>query len=204
MNWNVNHDLLDMVLDNISNELQVLEAVRNENNVITDFKYLVGSKDAYGIREDLAGRSVLSVYPWKKQTGLFDRFVRLLETDEPVDTIVQRHMNGHAKWYHIKAKKFNDGLILYREDITTAKQAEERIMQLNRALLARNRQLEALSSELKTLNTIAANDYNETLKHLYNSMEFIINNDAANLSDAGRANIRRAQAAIQKNEIADR
>jgi light-regulated signal transduction histidine kinase (bacteriophytochrome) len=54
---------------------------------------------------------------------------------------------------------------------------------------------------LKTFNTIAANDYNETLKHLYNSMEFIVNNDARNLSDTGKANIRRAQAAIQKMKL---
>src|SRR5258708_7526219 len=82
-----------------------------------------------------------------------------------------------------------------------AKQAEEKIMQLNRALFSKNRELEALSSELKTFNTIAANDYNETLKHLYNSMEFIVNNDARNLSDAGKANIRRAQASIQKMKL---
>jgi light-regulated signal transduction histidine kinase (bacteriophytochrome) len=74
-------------------------------------------------------------------------------------------------------------------------------MQLNKALFFKNRELEALASELKTFNSIAANDYNETLKHLYNSMEFIITNDAKNLSDAGKANIRRAQAAIQKMKL---
>jgi light-regulated signal transduction histidine kinase (bacteriophytochrome) len=39
------------------------------------------------------------------------------------------------------------------------------------------------------------------LKNVYNSMEFIVNNDAKNLSDAGKANIRRAQAAIQKMKL---
>jgi light-regulated signal transduction histidine kinase (bacteriophytochrome) len=105
------------------------------------------------------------------------------------------------RWHHVRAKKFNNGLIVQREDITASKQAEEKIMQLNMALFAKNRKLEALSSELKTFNNIAANDYKETLKHLYNSMEFIINNDAKNLSDAGKANIRRAQAAIQKTKL---
>ena len=131
---------------------------------------------------------------------LFDRFVSVIRTGEPLDIIFQDG-NDQNKWYHIRAKKFNNGLIVQREDITAAKQAEEKIMQLNMALFAKNRKLEALSSELKTFNTIAANDYNETLKHLYNSMEFIINNDAKNLSDAGKANIRRAQAAIQKTKL---
>jgi len=128
---------------------------------------------------------------------LFDQFVNVVGTGEPLDMTCQ----DQERWYHVKAQKFNNGLIVYREDITITKQAEEKIMQLNRALYAKNRKLEALSSELKTFNTIAANDYNETLKHLYNSMEFIINNDAKNLSDAGKANIRRAQAAIQKTKL---
>jgi len=123
--------------------------------------------------------------------------VNVIETTEPLDIIVQ----DQDRWHRVKAQKFNNGLIVYREDITVAKQAEEKIMQLNMALFAKNRKLEVLSSELKTFNTIAANDYNETLKHLYNSMEFIINNDAKNLSDAGKANIRRAQAAIQKTRL---
>ena len=82
-----------------------------------------------------------------------------------------------------------------------ARQAEERLMQLNRALFAKNRELEALSSELKTFNTIAANDYNDTLRNLYTSMEFIVSNDARSLSDSGKANVRRAQAAIQKLKL---
>ena len=125
--------------------------------------------------------------------------MNVIETNEPLDMIF--HTWTQNRWHHVRAKKFNNGLIVYREDITAAKQAEEKIMQLNMALFAKNRKLEALSSELKTFNTIAANDYNETLKHLYNSMEFIINNDAKNLSDAGKANIRRAQAAIQKTKL---
>jgi signal transduction histidine kinase len=201
MNWNLNNDLLDTVLDTISNEVQVLEAVRDGDGRIIDFKYSLGSKDSYGVREDMTGKSLLSVYPWKKENGLFDRFVDVVETTESVDTVFPRNENSYVKWYHIKAKKFNDGLILYREDVTMAKQAEEKIMQLNRALLSKNRELETLSSELKTFSTIAANDYNDTLKHLYNSLEFIVSNDAANLSDAGKANIRRAQGAIQKMKL---
>jgi light-regulated signal transduction histidine kinase (bacteriophytochrome) len=68
-------------------------------------------------------------------------------------------------------------------------------------LFAKNRELETMSSELKTFNTIAANDYNETLRNLYTSMEFIVSKDAKNLSDPGRANVRRAQAAIQKLKL---
>jgi len=201
MNPSLDTQLLETVFETISDEIHVLEAVRDNNDVITDFRYLMGTKAAYGGIEDLTHKLMLSVYPWKKEKGLFDRFVKVVETSMPVDVIIPVIENGGSKWFHIKGKKFNNGLIINREDVTDAKQAEEKIMQLNRALFSKNRELEALSSELKTFNTIAANDYNETLKHVYNSMEFIVNNDARNLSDTGKANIRRAQAAIQKMKL---
>ncbi len=189
MSLNLDNQLLEALFETISNEVHVLESVRNSDHTITDFKSLIGNKAA-----NTSGNGRLDHH-------LFDQFVDVVETGEPLDTILQYRENGQTRWYHVKAKKFNNGLIAYREDITIAKQAEEKIMQLNTALFAKNRKLEALSSELKTFTTIAANDYNETLKHLYNSMEFIINNDARNLSDAGKANIRRAQAAIQKMKL---
>jgi light-regulated signal transduction histidine kinase (bacteriophytochrome) len=187
MSLNLDNQLLEALFETISNEVHVLEAVRNSDHVITDFKSLMGNKATAGNGEF--------------HGNLFDQFVDVIETGTPMDMIVQAKETDQNKWYHVKAQKFNNGLIVYREDISVAKQAEEKIMQLNTALFTKNRRLEALSSELKTFTTIAANDYNETLKHLYNSMEFIINNDARNLSDAGKANIRRAQAAIQKMKL---
>jgi light-regulated signal transduction histidine kinase (bacteriophytochrome) len=187
MSLNLDNQLLEALFDTISNEVHILEAVRNSDHTITDLKPLMANKAGTG--ND------------KLDNLLFNEFVNVIETGKPLDNIFQHHENGQDTWYHVKAQKFNSGLIVYREDITMAKQAEEKIMQLNTALFAKNRKLEALSSELKTFTTIAANDYNETLKHVYNSMEFIINNDAKNLSDAGKANIRRAQAAIQKMKL---
>jgi light-regulated signal transduction histidine kinase (bacteriophytochrome) len=184
MNLNLDNELFEALFKTIPNEVHVFEAVRNSCHVITDFKNLIGNKTT-------------GVNNGKLYNRLFNQFVNVIETGEPLDMIFQ----DQDRWHHIKAQKFNNGLIVYHEDTTVAKQAEEKIMQLNMALFAKNRKLEALSSELKTFNTIAANDYNETLKHLYNSMEFIINNDAKNLSDAGKANIRRAQAAIQKTKL---
>ena len=86
-------------------------------------------------------------------------------------------------------------------DITTLKESEETIKLLNQTLTARNRELNASNSELQTFTSIAANDYNDTLRHLYTSLEFIISKDARNLSDSGKANLRRAQAAIQKMKL---
>jgi len=80
-------------------------------------------------------------------------------------------------------------------------QHKKSIESLNNELIARNRQLASLNSELKTFTNIAANDYSETLRQLYLHLEYIVAHDAAKLSDPSRANIRKAQAAIQKMKL---
>jgi light-regulated signal transduction histidine kinase (bacteriophytochrome) len=64
-----------------------------------------------------------------------------------------------------------------------------------------NQELNSLNSELKTFNNITANNYNETLRHVYINLETIITSDARHLSDTSRANIRRAQSAVQKMKL---
>ena len=86
-------------------------------------------------------------------------------------------------------------------DITVAQQYEERVMELNKSLVTMNRELSYLNSELKNFSIIAANNYSETLRLLYINLELIVTNDARNLSNSGRANLRRAQAAIQKMKL---
>lgn len=68
-------------------------------------------------------------------------------------------------------------------------------------LILANRELEAVNDELKTFNFIAVHDFKETLRKVYTSLEFIASNDAARLSNEGRANIRRSQSAIQKLKL---
>ena len=97
MNANVNSELLKAFFEASSNEVHILEAVRDSNNLITDFRYLMGSKIAYGGSVDLAGKLLSSVYPWKKEAGLFDHFVTVTEKDEPLNLVFQFNNNGHTR-----------------------------------------------------------------------------------------------------------
>ena len=72
---------------------------------------------------------------------------------------------------------------------------------LNRSLTEKNRELRSLNSELKTFTSVAAYDYRDTLQHLYTNLEFIISREAKHLSNAGKANLRKAQTAIQKMKL---
>jgi signal transduction histidine kinase len=81
------------------------------------------------------------------------------------------------------------------------KERDVHITNLNRSLFAMNRELNSLNSELKTFTTIAGGSYRETLRHLYIHLEMIVTQDARNLSNSGRANVRRAQGAVQKMKL---
>jgi len=92
-------------------------------------------------------------------------------------------------------------VICVDRDMTYEVRAGSEITELNKMLESRNRDLEALNIELRRFNNIASHDYKETIQTLYTNLEYIVTKDARNLSDAGKANIRRAQAAIQKMKL---
>jgi signal transduction histidine kinase len=147
----------------------------------------------YSLEDDLpAARKIVD--------GIETRF-------ESFEEIMRIKFNGSYKTLRIKAAplKNNKGeiekMLGVDLDITQMQRSEEKIKELNRSLSATNRELNSLNTELKTFTNIAANNYSETLRHLYINLELIVTNDARNLSNSGRANLRRAQGAIQKMKL---
>ncbi len=126
---------------------------------------------------------------------------------EPFDELMRIKFNGSYKTLQIKAAPLKnengeiEKMLGVDIDISRARQSEERIIELNKTLFSANKELDSANSELKTFTSIAANNYSETLRHLYINLEMIVTNDARNLSNSGRANLRRAQGAIQKMKL---
>jgi PAS domain S-box-containing protein len=119
-----------------------------------------------------------------------------------------RHANGSYYWLIDRNTVFkrDDNGVPYEKlgithDITARVAADEKIHILNKSLTEKNRELRALNNELKTFTSVAAYDYKDTLQHLYTNLEFIISRDAQNLSNTGKANLRKAQTAIQKMKL---
>jgi len=115
---------------------------------------------------------------------------------------------GEWRWFHARGKVFardESGKATHCvnvvQNIDKRKAAERQIEHLNNNLLVNNKQLELLNTELRTFNSLAANNYADTLRHIYINLETIATTDARNLSNSSRANIRRAQAAAQKMKL---
>lgn len=194
-------NLLQAILDAFASGVHLFVAVRNDDNEIIDFTLVMMSKDsvAFNGRTNLVGKKLMEDLPEHSQN--MENFIHVVETGVPRSYEVHYTVDGKSSWFLVSDSKFNDGFINVWEDITEHKRAEEKITELNRTLRINNRELASLNSELKTFNSIAATDYTDTLKKLYTNLEFIISNDAKNLSDEGKANVRRAQSAIQKMKL---
>lgn len=208
--------LLQSVLDTVNVNVYVFAAIYNEEKSITDFRYLFVNKEAVkseGVNP--LGQRLLQLHPFVSQEGLFDRYCGVMQSGNGLDFELKHEREGGIIWLRITASKMDDKLVVTAEDITLRKKVEEELQQsiegqknayrniaaVNDELETARRELAILHDELKAFNSIAANDYKDTLRRLYTSMEYIISNDAQNMSHEGRANVRRAQAAIQRMKL---
>jgi signal transduction histidine kinase len=127
---NKSQELLKTTIDSAFSYIQVFEAIRNTENEIVDFKWLLVNKpfiDKYG---DMTGRYLLSQNPAVVHTGIFDQMKKAVETGLP--QIQERFYNYEQfdGWFHQVAVKMNDGVVMTTDDITARKQAEEKVRKL--------------------------------------------------------------------------
>jgi signal transduction histidine kinase len=139
----------------------------------------------------------------------FIESLRSLDDDDIIqlEYCAQTH-DAKWEWFVTRSKVFKrdpEGrareIISFTNSIDRKKHSDETITHLTEVLINKNEKLESLNSELKTLSNIAAHDYIDTLRSTYTQLEYIILNDARNLSDAGKASIRRSQSGIQKMKL---
>ena len=150
-------------------------------------------------RLELVGKNLTTVFPQIEGTAfhhmLSEARAEKLNIARQVIDPVTHH------WLELSATPYADGLIVIFYDLQHEKETEQGLQESNRSLFAANKELKSLNAELKTFANIAASNYSETLRHLYINLEMIVTNDARNLSNSGRANLRRAQGAIQKMKL---
>ena len=144
----------------------------------------------------------------EKERDAAEKLVHIIERAfRPFEETMHLKIDGDIKAIKIKATplKNNKGepekMLGVNMDITASLESAQKIMGLNESLLTMNKELNSLNSELRRFNSITANNYNEALHHVYINLEALITSDARNLSDSGRANIRRAQSAVQKMKL---
>jgi len=143
--------------------------------------------------DEVRGRNIWDLFPEAKLSGCYYA-IQENALDKGISAQHDYLSVVLHKWISLSATPSRNGCVVLFTEVDDVRKARQEMK-------AQQRQLESLNTELKTLSHIAANDYNETLRQLYTNLEYIATHDASQLSNTGRANIRRAQSAIQKLKL---
>ena len=122
-------DLLAGVLDSSLDGIYAFKPERDEAGQIVDFIFVVVNRAAEKMvgrtAEQLLGRRMLEMLPSNKADGLFDAYVKVVETGEPFVTEHYYEHDGLANWHSISATPYGDGFTVSFSDITQRKAGEE-------------------------------------------------------------------------------
>ncbi|GAB2585593.1 PAS domain-containing protein [Spirosoma areae] len=123
-------ELLQSVLDVSTVGISVLKAVRDEQGELIDFEYRMANRVTEQInnRTDLMGNRYSAIHSAYRQAGIFDDFVKVVQTGHIIER--ERHYTGEGfdNWYATVTVKLDDGVVFSFRDITqdiTARQQLE-------------------------------------------------------------------------------
>ncbi len=156
--------LLLSVLDSASEGIMAFRSLRNEKGSISDFILVLANKAAGAMmnRESKAmlGKCLLGLFPGNLSVGLFDRYVRVVETNvgEQLEAF-----DGHEdvrSWFHISVQPWSDGFVVTFEEISQRKHVEQELQasveemeRFNRAMIGRENRVLEMKSEVNHLRS---------------------------------------------------
>lgn len=147
------------VLDSSLDGMMAFRSVRDEQGNIIDFEWLLSNPTACEMvqrsKEELIGRRLLVEMPGNREEGLFDDYVKVVESGEPHTRQFHYHHEGVNDWFEHIAVKLGDGFVVTFRDVTAAKTSEQKLQHVNQELEERLKDLERRNQEMKILNEVS-------------------------------------------------
>jgi diguanylate cyclase (GGDEF)-like protein/PAS domain S-box-containing protein len=148
---------LSGVLNSSLDGIMAFRAVRDDQDQIIDFEWLLSNPTAYQIvgREDLIGKRLLEEMPGNREEGLFDMYVQVVETGEPSKYEFYYNHEGVDCWFETIGVKLGDGFAVTFRNVTALKQSEKSLQILNKQLQERVADLDQRHAEMLILSQIS-------------------------------------------------
>ncbi len=137
----------------------MFRSVRDADGAIRDFEWIYTNLAANRIvgksNAELAGKSLLTEMPGNKEEGLFDAYVRVVETGEPFRREFSYAHEGFNHAFRVLALRLDDGFAVTFEDVTERMRQESERAELlagveaARAEAERQREQAEAASHLK-------------------------------------------------------
>ncbi|MFN3405383.1 MAG: PAS domain S-box protein [Cytophagaceae bacterium] len=130
-------ELLSGVLNSSLSGIQLFKSVKDDQGKIIDFEWLLANDAVLKLwnltRDQVIGKKLLTLFPGAKGKDVFDKYIKAAEGE----TMAFRQYykgEGLDHWFYIFAQKYEDGLLLSTNDITTEVKAEEELKRSNSEL----------------------------------------------------------------------
>ena len=108
--------------------IATFDAVRDESGRIVDFTYTMVNHMAEQLSGrmagELVGQHLLTVFPGTQASGLFEKWVQLVESGEPVHFLEHYKDDSRDVWFETRAVRLGDGLIESYSDVTELKRVQ--------------------------------------------------------------------------------
>jgi PAS domain S-box-containing protein len=132
--WQAKAKSYEEVHDRSPDGMMIFRAVRDAAGRIVDFEWLYCNASASQIvgrrSEDLLGKNLLVEMPGNKADGLFDIYVRVVDSGEPYSHEFSYRHEGLDNWFRSTSIKLGDGFYVAFSDLTVRKRSEEQAARL--------------------------------------------------------------------------
>ena len=116
-------ELLQNVFDTTNLAIAVLKTLYDDQGKVKDFVFLRTNKvlqEMY-LQEEIIGRTYLETSKYGVEMGMYDAFIKVMTTGEPLDKELFFDKDGYNHWFRLTARAQNDLLIATIEDISQRK-----------------------------------------------------------------------------------
>jgi two-component system, sporulation sensor kinase E len=144
-----NELLLRSAINLIPNPIQALKAIRNEKGEIADFEWIVVNEASKNYFDNIVGKHLTKRYPGIIESGLFEKYKKVVETGRPLKTQLNYHYDGLDLWLDIYAAKMNDGFVVITYDLNQKERNEKEVFA--KGFVAAEQKIKANEEKFKAL-----------------------------------------------------
>jgi len=172
--------LLSSVLNSALDGIAALQAVRDLQGNIADFRCLVVNPIIARVfqkqREELIGKLIFKKFIQRVNPAFFDRIITVVETGESIEGDFY-YLFGESSWYHFVAVKLGDGFAITVRDITARKKMELELQQANKELQQQNQTLAENVKLREDIENITRHDLKTPLNAIISYPQIMLMDD---------------------------